>query len=249
MKEVGFNAMISTDWNECLAPSGPFDPISFAYPHLSQELESIFRLYTGNKMTLGQAVERIKGLLPKPFKKEQMDAYLKSNFTTYKGVPEFIEWCASNDILFMINTTASIGFFQRVFALGLLPRVHALSAHDMLVYDPLPSDPPIILPLRETSDKATNTKRVSEEMGIPPERIFIIGDSGGDGPHFKWGKAQGCFLIGSMTKASLQEFCSTHGVVIDAYFGVRYEKGEGRDLKKEMEYDFMELRSILNERL
>ena len=56
MKGMGFNAMISTDWNECLAPSGPFDPISFAYPYLSQELESVFRLYTGNKMTLGQAV-------------------------------------------------------------------------------------------------------------------------------------------------------------------------------------------------
>jgi hypothetical protein len=29
-----YKGMISSDWNECLAPCGPFDPIAFAYPEL-----------------------------------------------------------------------------------------------------------------------------------------------------------------------------------------------------------------------
>ena len=27
-----FQAMVSTDWSECLSPNGPFDPITFNYP-------------------------------------------------------------------------------------------------------------------------------------------------------------------------------------------------------------------------
>ncbi len=33
-----YKAMVSSDWNECLAPCGPFDFISFAYPRLEAEL-------------------------------------------------------------------------------------------------------------------------------------------------------------------------------------------------------------------
>ena len=247
--DKSFRAMISTDWNECLAPTGPFDPIAFSHPELAQELESIFRLYTGNRITLGQAVERLTNLLPHLPTKEQMDAYLDSHFTTYKGVPELIRWCADNNILFMINTTAAIGFFQRVFAKGLLPGVPALSGHDMIVYEPLPTDPDIILALHETSDKATNTRIVAERFGIEPERIIIIGDSGGDGPHFEWGASAGCYLIASMAKASLQDYCKVRGITIDTYFGIRYEKGQDRNSQKEMEFDFMELRSLVESRL
>jgi hypothetical protein len=28
-------AIVASDWNECLAPCGPFDPIPFAYPRLA----------------------------------------------------------------------------------------------------------------------------------------------------------------------------------------------------------------------
>lgn len=29
-----YKVMISSDWSECLAPSGPFDPIAFVCPEL-----------------------------------------------------------------------------------------------------------------------------------------------------------------------------------------------------------------------
>lgn len=38
-----YRAMISADWNECLAPCGPFDAIAFAYPGLQSELTAVFR--------------------------------------------------------------------------------------------------------------------------------------------------------------------------------------------------------------
>ena len=240
-----FTAMISTDWNECLAPTGPFDPIAFSHPELAQELESIFRLYTGNNITLGQAVERLLDLLPHLPTKEQMDAYLDAHFTTYKGIPELIRWCADNNILFMINTTAAIGFFQRALAKGLLPAVPALSGHDMIVFPTENTDPPIILPLHETSDKAINTQQVASRFGIDPHKIVIIGDSGGDGPHFEWGASQGCHLIGSMTKHSLQSYCTSRGINITTYFGIRYDKGQPRDPQREMQFEFLELKDVI----
>ncbi|HDG97247.1 MAG TPA: hypothetical protein ENG73_03605 [Desulfobacterales bacterium] len=240
-----YKAMISTDWNECLAPTGPFDPIAFCWPELKTELEAIFRQYTGNIITLGQAVERLSRLLPHPLTKEQMDAYLDGHFATYKGVPDLIEWCSENHILFMINTTAVIGFFQRIFAKGLLPPVAALSGHDMIVFPAENTDPPIILPLHETSDKAINTQQVARRFGIDPYKIIIIGDSGGDGPHFEWGASQGCHLIGSMTKYSLQSYCTSRGINITTYFGIRYDKDQPRDPRREMQFDFFELRDVI----
>ncbi|MGA8831743.1 MAG: hypothetical protein ACLQT6_17200 [Desulfomonilaceae bacterium] len=44
-----YKAIVSSDWNECLAPSGPFDPISFTYPDLEPELSDLFAQYTGNQ--------------------------------------------------------------------------------------------------------------------------------------------------------------------------------------------------------
>jgi len=242
-----FRAMISSDWNECLAPSGPFDPIGFVYPELKNKLESIFRLYTGNRISLGEATDEISRLLPMPLSKVQMDAYLDACFTTYKGVPELIRWARESQILFMINTTAPIGLFQRVFAKKLLPPVPALSGHDMTVFEPLPSDPEIILPLHETVDKGQNTWKVAQKFGIRPEKIIIIGDSGGDGPHFEWGASKECRLVASMAKLSLQDYCNARGITIDAYFGIRYKKGQKRDFQKEMEIDFARLKSLVLE--
>ena len=34
-----YKAIISSDWNECLAPTGPFDPIAFVYPEIKPRLK------------------------------------------------------------------------------------------------------------------------------------------------------------------------------------------------------------------
>ena len=117
-KNMNFKAIVSSDWNECMAPCGPFDFISFAYPELETDLKNVFKQYTGNIISLGEAAQKIPKLLPGPISEEQMDAYLEKCFITYKGVPDLIEWCLSKGILFMINTTGMIGYFQRVFELG-----------------------------------------------------------------------------------------------------------------------------------
>ena len=36
-----YQALVSSDWNGCLAPCGPFDFISFAYPRLKSDLAAI----------------------------------------------------------------------------------------------------------------------------------------------------------------------------------------------------------------
>ena len=144
MTQVGYKAIISSDWNECLAPCGPFDCISFNHPQLEAPLTGIFRQYTGNRISLGEAIEKIQQLLPAPVTPEQMDAYLDASFATYPGVADLIEWCLSNRILFMINTTGMLGYFQRAFAKGLLPRVPALSAHPMIRFAGCSSDPQYI---------------------------------------------------------------------------------------------------------
>ena len=242
-------AMISTDWNECLAPTGPFDPVTFTHPQLGPELEKIFRLYTANRITLAQAIKRLQDLLPEPLTQEQMDAYLDTHFRTYKGVPEFMNWCAENRILFMINTTAAIGFFQRVFAKGLLPRVPALSGHPIIHYPHAETDPSLICRLLEIDDKPKNTQQVAQAQGIPSNRIIIIGDSGGDGPHFEWGASVGAHLVGSMTKWSLENYCQERGIKIHSYFGLQYGKGEARDVEKEMVIDFFALKGVIKDLL
>ena len=90
-----YKAMVSSDWSECLAPCSPLDCISFNYPELTTELETIFTQYTGNVITLGEAARRIQTLLPDNIPIEQMDAYLDNSFLTYTGVAELIEWCCS----------------------------------------------------------------------------------------------------------------------------------------------------------
>lgn len=246
---MNYRAIVSSDWNECLAPTGPFDPISFNYPDLAPDLATIFQNYTGNVITLEEAIRRIQKLLPRPLSIDQMDAYLDQSFITYKGVLDLIEWCSSNNILFMINTTGMMGFFQRVLAKGLLPPVPALSAHPMLRYPQLESDPHFMYDLLQLQDKSKNTEAVMRKLGIPPRKVFVIGDSGGDGPHFKWGSEQGAFLIGSMAKPSLKMYCQTNGISINLQFGLSYVQGEKRDPEKEMSIDFRELSHVIEETL
>jgi 2-hydroxy-3-keto-5-methylthiopentenyl-1-phosphate phosphatase len=236
-----YKAIISSDWNECLAPCGPFDFISFNYPQLAGRLETIFKQYTGNIISLGEAVRQIKKLLPALISEKQMDRYLDESFATYKGVPELIEWCRRNHILFMINTTGMIGYFQRVFAKNLLPKVPALSAHPMLRYPKGDSDPPHIYDLFETLDKVKNTESVIRSLNIASNKIIIMGDSGGDGPHFKWGAGVNALLIGNMTKASLRKYCAQHNLSFDIQFGISYAEGVDKNLQKEMQVNFLDL--------
>ena len=242
-----YKGIISSDWNECLAPCGPFDFIAFNFPEIGSQLNAIFRQYTGNRITLGQAAAQISQLLPDRIHPEQMDAYLEDAFRTYPGVPDLIEWCLSKDLLFMINTTGMIGYFQRVFAKGLLPRIPVISAHPMLCYPGHSSDPGDIYDLFETRDKAQNTEAVIRSFGIPSDKIILMGDSGGDGPHFEWGAKTGAFLIGSMTKPSLDSYCREKDVAINLRFGMDYSRGEKKDPSKELQINFMDLITTIEE--
>ncbi len=242
-----YKAMVSSDWSECLAPCSPFDCISFNYPQLTAELEAIFKQYTSNVISLGEAAHKVQTLLPATLAIEQMDAYLDNSFSTYKGVPELIEWCLSKDILFMINTTGMIGYFQRIFAKGLLPRVPALSAHPMVGYPKQDSDPNVIFDLFEIKDKGKNTEAAIRFFNIPFNQIILMGDSGGDGPHFEWGTKADAFLIGSMTKPSLEKYCLKKNININVRFGISGIAGEKKDLKKEMQIDFTDLASLIED--
>ncbi|MEJ2219677.1 MAG: hypothetical protein P8X80_02580 [Desulfobacterales bacterium] len=240
-----YKAMVSSDWNECLAPCGPFDFISFNHPQLTAELETIFKQYTGNSISLGEAVRQIQKLLPEPITEKQMDTYLDNSFITYRGIPELIEWCLSNDILFMVNTTGMIGYFQRIFARGFLPQLPVLSAHPMVRYAHKNTDPDHIFDLLEIEDKLKNTAAVARSFSISSNKIILIGDSGGDGPHFKWGAGINALLIGSMTKPSLKKYCDKHSISINTQFGISYAEKEDKNLQKEMQTNFMDLLPII----
>jgi hypothetical protein len=236
-----FKAILSSDWSECLSPSGPFDFIAFAYPQIAPELQKVFRSYTGNRISLGEAGNRIAKATPGPITPEMMDAYLEREFAVYRGVPELIERCSANGILFMLNTTGMIGYFQRVFAKGLLPSVPVLSANPLFRFPAGAGDPGLVLDLNETRDKGRNTAAVVARMGIPAERVIVMGDSGGDGPHFEWARQAGAFTIGSMTKHSLAAYCDEQGIAIGRRFGMVYGPGETRDVEREMAVDFRAL--------
>ncbi|MGE5257822.1 MAG: hypothetical protein ACM3KE_14185 [Hyphomicrobiales bacterium] len=242
-----FRGILSSDWSECLSPSGPFDFIAFNFPQLTTDLNEVFRSYTGNLISLGDACLKIKKLLPGPVTEDMMDAYLDRSYAVYRGVPELIEWCQSNGILFMLNTTGMIGYFQRVLAKGLLPRIPVLSANPMFRYPASATDPATIFDLLETRDKAKNSAAVVAGMGIPANRVIVMGDSGGDGPHFEWAHQAGAFTIGSMTKHSLSAFCRRQDIPIGLRFGVSYEKGAVRDEKKEKGVDFRDLINPIGE--
>ena len=176
-----------------------------------------------------------------------MDAYLDKAFTTYPGVANLIEWCLSKNILFVITTTGMIGYFQRVFAKGLLPRVPVISAHPLVRFSESSSDPRHIYDLFETGDKAKNTETAIHSFGISFDRVILMGDSGGDGPHFEWGSKTGAFLIGSMTKASLNNYCRKKNIIINLRFGIDCTKNGKRDVQKEMQVNFMDLADTIEE--
>ncbi|MGD8409332.1 MAG: hypothetical protein PVF25_04160 [Desulfobacterales bacterium] len=240
-----YKAFVSSDWNECLAPCGPFDFISFNYPQFAGELETIFKQYTGNRISLGKAVRQIQQLLPAPITRQQMDRYLEDSFITYSGVRELIEWCHHRSILFMINTTGMIGYFQRAFAKNLLPKVPLLSAHPMIRYPRSDTDPLHVYDLFEIADKSKNTELAMKSFNLSSNKVIIMGDSGGDGPHFKWGAENGGFLIANMTKPSLRRYCEQNDISIHTHFGPSYADGEARDIGKEMQVNFMDLTPLI----
>jgi 2-hydroxy-3-keto-5-methylthiopentenyl-1-phosphate phosphatase len=242
-----YRAMVSSDWNECLAPTNPFDPISFVYPDLEPQLAGIFREYTGNRITLSEATGRISRMLPSALSEEQMDAYLDAHFAAYRGVPQLIEWCNGENILFVINTTGMQGYFQRVFRKALLPDGPVVCANPMVAYED-----DVLYPMYEvieTQDKGTNTETIMRSMDLSPDKVIVVGDSGGDGPHFEWGASAGATLIGSMTKWSLEKYCRQRRIPIHVHFGITYGQGEKRDVDQEMAVDFMELAATIGDTL
>jgi hypothetical protein len=73
----------------------------------------------------------------------------------------------------------------------------------------------------------------------------LLGDSGGDGPHFEWGAANGAFLIGSMTKPSLDAFCRKKDLEIDLRFGLDYSRREKRNPIEELQINYMDLATTI----
>lgn len=240
-----YHAIVSSDWNECLAPCGPFDYIAFTFPELKPALDDIFKRYTGNHITLKGAMKKVIGRLPEPVSAEQMDAYLDQAFTMYAGVAGLMKWCRSKEILFMINTTGAAGYFQRAMFKHLLSPLPVISAYPEPHYPKEASDPQKVYPLFETTDKAKHTEEVAQKMGIPLKRTIIMGDSGGDGPHFKWGAKKGAFLIACMAKPSLQQYCKGEDIQPDYFFGHTYSKGETIDHALEMGFNFMDLAEVI----
>ncbi len=239
--------IISSDWSECLSPNGPFDPIAFRFPEHKGPLKAIFREYTGNAITLTAAVERIRKLMPAPLTAEAMDAYLDAEFAMYTGAREFITKARDMGALFVINTTGSQGYFQRALAKKLLPEVDVIAANPFIAYPLTAGGPRFHLTVTEIADKPKNTQAVLTETGISPHRVMVMGDSGGDGPHFLWGAEQGCYLVGAMTKMSLSKYCQSHKITLNKRFGISYEPGQQRDIHEEMKYDYQELLSVIKE--
>ena len=242
-----YRALISSDWNECLAPSGPFDPIAHAYPEMGPELSAIFREYTGNRIPLELAVGRIGDLLPEPFSMLQMDDFLDTSFSIYGGVLEFIEWAKTRDILFMINTTGMQGFFQRAIEKNLIPEVPLVAANPLISYPDDQNQSRYRFTVKNIQDKPRNSEAAASSVGVPSNRVIVIGDSGGDGPHFEWGSSVGALIVGSMTKVSLTKYCEEKGIEIDQRFGVSYAPEETRNLEREMKFDFMDLTHVIDE--
>ena len=240
-----YNGMVSSDWSQCLSPNGPFDPLIYLYPDLRPELSLIFKQYTGNEISLGHAIEQVNAMLPGWPSSGQLDLYLDANFETYAGVPELIRWCRQNRILFMVNTTGFSAYFQRVLSKGLLPAIDVLSAQSKWRFGSRPTDPIHLTDLKEVEDKANNSAAIAKKFSIPDNRIVLMGDSGGDGPHFEWGAAIGATLIGSMTKPSLRKFCGGRQIPIHHQVGHTYQSGELISVDKERGYDFESVIDIL----
>jgi hypothetical protein len=244
-----FHYLVASDWSECLSPNGPFDPLIHAWPDLKSDLGQIFARYTANEISLSLAVEELQARLPGELPSRGMDAFLEERFAAYANLSELIHWCLDRGIAFMINSTGSMGYFQRALALGLLPRIPLLSAHPFLRYAPEDSDPENIFELHETEDKPKNTRTAQELLDVPAHRTAVVGDSGGDGPHFAWAMKTGALRIGINTKASLETYCAERGIEINARVGPSYQPGEPRDRDAEARTDLIRVRDILQREL
>jgi len=147
----------------------------------------------------------------------------------------------------MINTTSTQAYFQRAIKKGLIPAVPLIAANPLIRF-PDPSDGKrYALEVREIDDKPKNTAYAMKEWEIPPAQTIVIGDSGGDGPHFVWARQQNAHLIASMAKPSLVNYCASRNVTIHRFFGVIYEAGQSRDLHRELQYNFMDLVPVISE--
>jgi hypothetical protein len=101
--------------------------------------------------------------------------------------------------------------------------------------------------LFETRDKGQNTRSVVRSLDLKAGKIILMGDSGGDGPHFEWGAKSGAFLIGSMTKPSLDNYCRKKNIAINLRFGLDYSRGDKKDPQKELEINYMDLATTIEE--
>jgi len=126
-----------------------------------------------------------------------------------------------------------------------LPPVPVVSAHPMISYPQNTSGSLCVYELLETRDKGKNTAEVARSLAMPAAKIILLGDSGGDGPHFEWGAAKGAFLIGSMTKPSLDAYCRKKNIEIDLRFGLDYSRREKRNLQEESQVNFMDLATTI----
>lgn len=242
-----YRGLISSDWSECLSPNGPFDFMTYVYPKLESDLSIIFRQYTSNQISLRVAMWRCQRSLPAPITIEQMDAYLDERFRHYTGVPELMEACLSRNILFMINTTGSRGYFERAIAKKLLPCPTALSAHPEINFGN-DRESYAYYDLQELTDKPVNTDKAAKQFQIAPQNVLVVGDSGGDGPHFKWAAEQNAYRVASMAKPSLKAYCQERQIEINRFFGLSYEDDEPRRTADEMQVDFRELLPLVIER-
>ena len=117
----------------------------------------------------------------------------------------------------------------------------------MIRFSETGSDPRHIYDLFETGDKANNTETAIRSFGISSDRVVLMGDSGGDGPHFEWGSKTGAFLIASMTKSSLDEYCSKKNIEIDLRFGIDRTRDDKRNVREEMQVNFMDLATTIED--
>lgn len=245
MSPIPYKALVSSDWSECLSPNGPFDVAAFTFPNLADELSRIFRAYTGNHMSLTEAIARVARLLPEPVTIEHIDAYLDAAFATYTHVPRFIERLLSHDALFMLNTTGTHGYFQRAVAKKLLPPVPIIAANPFIAFPQISVPTEFPCNVLEIADKPRCTLEVATRFAIPLQRVAVIGDSGGDGPHFHWARRSGALCVAAMPKESLIAYCANHGFAPDLKFGVKYGPGDMRDLNAESQVDFDALADLL----
>jgi hypothetical protein len=104
-------------------------------------------------------------------------------------------------------------------------------------------------PLLEITDKGLLTAKAAGHFGISHEKIIVMGDSGGDGPHFEWAGSVGAATIASMAKPSLLSYCRRRHLQITHRFGHTYGEGEPIEVEKEIRYDFMELSQVIGQLL